>query len=187
MKRNLLTKTRLKPLLQRDKTKPLKYLTFEIIGNILIYLSGVLPFIHVLIDNKKLEEKFFGFSSIHKFAYSLGTHASLFFLVLGLLILIPILDKENVDFYKKSLKYSLLSPFISAVFFMVWVFIPGVNFNLLAYSFIALCISALVFYLTLQLVNYIQLLKTVFIYKEKLLSDGIDFIDSKLNNTGDVK
>jgi len=177
----------LKLLPQKGKSKPLRYLTFEIIGNILIYISGILPFLHVMIEDKPLEEKVFGYTSYHRFAYSLGTHASLLFVVLGLLILIPIFDTTNLNRYKNNLKYSLLSPFISAVFFMTWVFIPGVNFNLLAYVLIGFCVSAIAIFLTIKLMDYIKLLKVTFIYKEKLLSTGIDYIDSKISDTKDVK
>ena len=168
-----------KPLQQ--KGSPLKYLAFETLGNILIYLSGILPFIHVLIKDVKLEKKFFGFSSVHRFMYSLGNHASLLVLVVGILILIPIFDKDNIEAYKNNLKYSLLSPFISAVFFMTWVFIPGVNFNLLAYTFIGICVSAISVFLTLRLLDYIKILKVTFLYKEKLLEKGIDYVGSKIN------
>ncbi len=176
---NLLTKIKLK-LQQRRGNKSLKYLIFETLGNILIYISGILPFIHVLFSDQKLESKFFGYSSIHRFLYSAGTHASLLFLVLGLLILIPILSKDNIDYYKINLKYSLLSPFISAVFFMSWVFIPGVNFNILAYFFIGICISAISVFLILKLMDYIKLIKISFIYKERLLEEGLNYINSEI-------
>ncbi len=170
----------LRRLQQKDKINPLKYLTFETLGNTLIILSGVLPFAHVLIKDVKLPEKFFGYSSIHRFAYSLGNHLSLFFIVLGLLILIPIFDKDNINIYKNNLKFSLLSPFISATFFMTWVFIPGVNFNILAYTFIGLAISAISVFLVLKLMSYIKLLKITYIYKEKLLNKGLNYIDNNL-------
>ncbi len=176
---NLLTKIKLRLQLQKGN-KSFKYLTFETLGNVLIYISGILPFIHVLFPDDKLEEKFFGYSSIHRFLYSAGTHASLLFLVSGLLILIPILSKDNIEFYKINLKYSLLSPFICGVFFMSWVFIPGVDFNILAYLFIGLCISAISVFLILKLMNYIKLIKISFQYKERLLEKGLDFINSEI-------
>lgn len=179
---NLLTKIKLKRQQPKGKgKKSFKYLTFETLGNILIYVSGILPFIHVLFPDEKLDEKFFGFSSIHRFLYSAGTHASLLALVFGLLILIPILSKDNIEFYKINLKYSLLSPFISAVFFMSWVFIPGVNFNILAYTFIALCICSISVFLVIKLMDYIKLIKIAFTYKEKLLEEGLNFVNSELN------
>lgn len=150
-------------------------------------MSGILPFIHVLIKDEPLEKKFFGFSSIHRFAYSLGNHVSLLFIVLGLLLLVPLLDKNNIESYKNNLKYSLISPFISAIFFMSWVFIPGVNFNIMAYTFIGLCISSISLFLTIKLMFYIKLLKANFLYKEKLLSTGIDFIDKKIKKIENVE
>lgn len=177
---NLSTKMKLKLQQQKDRIKPLKYLTFELIGNILILISGILPFVHVFIEDVKLEHKFFGFSSIHKFSYSLGTHLSLFFIVLGLIVLIPTLDKNNIESFKNNLKYSLFSPFISAVFFMTWVFIPGVNFNFLAYTFMASCICFVSIFLVSKLRSYIKVLKMTFLYKEKLVDNGLSYLESKL-------
>lgn len=167
-------------LQQLSNKKAYTYLFYELFGNILIYLSGILPFVHVLIPDNKLENKFFGYSSIHRFAYSLGNHASMLFIVLGLLLLIPLLSESNVDYYRRNLKYALLSPFISAVFFLCWVFIPEVNFNILAYTFIGLCVSAISFFLTLKLMDYLSLVKLNYLYKEELLNKGIEYLDSKI-------
>ncbi|CAL2093196.1 membrane protein of unknown function [Tenacibaculum sp. 190524A02b] len=119
---------------------------------------------------------------MHRFLYSLGTHASLLFVIVGFLILLPLIDKDNINYYKNTLKFSLLSPFISAMFFMTWVFIPGVNFNLLAYVFIGLCVSFIAVYLIFKLMEYIKYLKVNFLYKEKLLEKGIEYVDSKINS-----
>ncbi len=153
-----MTKIKSKPQQQKDSIS-FKYLTIETIGNILIYLSGILPFIHVLVEDNPLPEKFFGYSSVHRFLYSAGTHASLLSLCIGLLFLITFLSEENVNHYKKSIKYSLLSPFISAVFFMCWVMIPDVNFNILSYLFIGLCVSGISVFLMFKLLDYVNLLR----------------------------
>lgn len=157
-----------------------RILTIETIGNVLIYLSGILPFVHVLVKDEPLPEKFLGYTSIHRFLYSAGTHSSLLFLTFGVLILVTFLTKDNVNHFKNSLKFSLLSPLVSASFFMSWVVIPDVDFNLIAYAFIGLCVSGFSVFSVLRFLDYVKLVKINYIYKEQLLDKGLEFVESSI-------
>ncbi|MEQ3501122.1 hypothetical protein ABMY20_15310 [Tenacibaculum sp. SSH1-16] len=157
-----------------------RILTIETIGNILIYLSGILPFVHVLVKDEPLNDKFLGYTSIHRFLYSAGTHSSLLFVTIGILILVTFLDNENISHFKKTLKFSLLSPLVSATFFMSWVVIPDVDFNLIAYIFIGLCISGFSVFSILRFLDYVKLVKIKYIYKEQLLDKGLEFVESSI-------
>jgi len=137
----------------------------------------MLPFIHVLVPDQVLEDGFFGFSSVHRFLYSAGVHVGLLFLVLGVIINVAVLTPEKITIIQRNLRWSLLSPFISGVFFMTWVFIPDVNYNLLAYIFIGGCICIIAVYALKKFITYIKILKLTLKYKERLVEEGLQFIE----------
>lgn len=179
------TKTKSKPQLQKEVKNPLRILAIEFLGNILIITSGILPFIHVIIPDKPLEDKFFGYTSVHRFLYSAGTHASLLLLTIGIFIIISLLDKnnENIKTLTKHLRLCLLSPFISAVFFMSWVFIPNVNYNILAYSFFGVLIILISILVLLKIREYLKYLKQVYDYKELVLNEGLEYLGNKIQKS----
>ncbi len=153
---------------QKAKNKyKLRCLTYEFLGSILIYASGVLPFSHVFIEDVLLKDEFFGYSSIHDFMLNMEIRLSIILLVIGFLILISIFQEDNLEAYKENLKLALLSPFISTIFFMTWVFIPGINFNILAYVFIGATVCAIVVFSTLKVKQYIQLFNLISLYEKK--------------------
>lgn len=184
MKQNTseLTKTKSKHQLQEEIKNPTKIFTYELLGNILIILSGVLPFVHVIVPDKPLEDKFFGYTSVHRFLYSVGTHSSLLFLAIGMFIIISILlKKEDIGLTLKYLKLSLYSPCLSAIFFVSWVFIPQINYNILAYIFFAILVIIIGTLMLLKIRNYLKYLRQVHDYKELLLNEGLEFVNHKLD------
>lgn len=147
----------------------------------LIILSGVLPFIHVLVPDEPLEDKFFGYTSIHRFLYSAGTHVSLLFLVLGVFLILHIFGKkENTRVTLKYLKLSLLSPFMSAVFFISWVFIPNVDYNLLSYTFFGIILIIISMFILFRIKEYLKYLREAYEYREVVVNESLEFISQKL-------
>lgn len=176
-----LTKTKSKLQQQKGIKSSQKVFNYEFLGNILIILSGVLPFVHVIIPDDPLEDKFFGYTSIHRFLYSAGTHASLLFLTLGIFIIIYIMgEKEDSKMTIKHFKLSLFSPFMSAIFFLSWVFIPNVNYNLLAYTFFGILVIITGILILNRVKHYLQYLKDSHDYKELVLNESLEFISQKL-------
>lgn len=133
----------------------------EKIGYFLILLSGILPFLHSFIKHEKLEERFFGFTSIQSFLYSFGVHLSILFLSVGMFFIISVPSTEGrYQTVQKYLRYALISPFVSAIFYSSWVFIPNVDYNFLAYVFLTifLCvISVLIFIKINKFINVSKL------------------------------
>ncbi len=170
--------------LQEDnlKNSTTKLLVLESIGFILILSSGILPFAHSFIKHKVLDEKLFGFTSVHTFMYSLGTHLSLLFLVLGVLLSISIIsNKEKYETIQRQMRYALLSPFISAVFYLSWIFVPNVNYDILAYIFLGLFISALSVFVYFKIHNNIKALKLIYRHRETVVLTSIDYLKSRLS------
>lgn len=185
MKQNILelTKTKSRHQLQEGIKNSSTIFNYEFLGNILIILSGVLPFIHVIIPDKPLEDKFFGYTSVHRFLYSVGTHGSLLFLALGVFIIAYIFSKKEESKYTlKHLRLSLYSPFLSALFFVSWVFVPQINYNFLAYIFFAVIIVLLGIIILYKVKEYLQYLKQVHDYKEMLLNEGLEFVNHKIDS-----
>ncbi len=148
----------------------------------LIILSGVLPFVHVLVPDEPLTDKFLGYTSVHRFLYSAGTHASLLFLALGVFIVVYILGKkEDSKITLKHLRLSMLSPFMSAIFFISWVFIPNVDYNLLAYTFFGILMIITGLFILYKVKEYLQYLRHVHDYKEMLLNEGLEFVNQKID------
>ena len=79
MRMDILTKTKSNQLTHKIQVK--KYFWLDLLGSCLILFSGLVPFSHILYPDKVLENKFFGFTSIHRFLYSLGVHLSVFFTI----------------------------------------------------------------------------------------------------------
>ncbi|WP_420571928.1 hypothetical protein [Kordia sp.] len=184
MKQNILesTKTKSKHQLQEEIKKSKRIFRYEFLGNMLIILSGVLPFIHVAIPDRPLEEKFFGYTSVHRFLYSVGTHGSLLFLSLGIFVIIAILmKKEDNNLSLRYLRLSLYSPFLSALFFVSWVFIPQINYNLLAYVFFAVTIVIIGIFALYKVKEYLQYLRQIHDYREMLLNEGLEFVNHKID------
>jgi len=182
MKQNTseLTKTKLK-LQQQEEIKSLKVFNYEFLGNILIILSGVLPFIHVIVPDVPLEDKFFGYTSMHRFLYSVGTHGSLLMFASGVFIILSILgNKEDNTITLKHLKLSIYSPCISAIFFISWVFVPEINYNLLAYLFFGVLVIIIGILILNRIKYYLQYLKESHDYKEMILNESLEFISQKL-------
>ncbi|WP_238528673.1 hypothetical protein U8527_08840 [Kordia algicida OT-1] len=149
----------------------------------LIILSGVLPFIHVIIPDEPLEDKFFGYTSVHRFLYSAGTHGSLLFTALGVFIIIYVLGKKNdpkITF--RHLKLSLLSPLMSSIFFISWVFIPNVDYNLLAYTFFGILVILVSMLVLNKVKGYLKYLRQIHDYKEMLLNEGLEFVNHKIDS-----
>lgn len=150
-------KTKLKPQIANDFDIGLpKTIFLEILGSSFILLSGLLPFVHIFVPDEPLEDKFFGFTSVHRFLYSAGSHSSLFFIVIGVGIIFGILNGENTTHVRKIIIYTLLSPFVSALFFLSWIFIPEVDYNSLAYGFIAFLIILISSGIMLKLVSFLK-------------------------------
>jgi len=149
-----------------------QHIILEIISHILIYLSGIIPFVHVLIPDIKLQKKFFGFSSIHTFMYSFGTHLSLLLLTVSFLLIFFTSSENNINSYKKNLKISLIPPIISSVFFTSWVFIPNIDYDLLAYTMIGLGVAIVALFLTFQLVLYS---KSLYFHRKEEIEENIRF------------
>ncbi|QHI36722.1 hypothetical protein IMCC3317_20920 [Kordia antarctica] len=185
MKQNTseLTRTKLKLQQQEENKSSQKVFNYEFLGNILIILSGVLPFIHVIVPDEPLVDKFFGYTSIHRFLYSVGTHGSLLLLASGVFIIIAILGKkEDNAITLKHLRLSLYSPCLSALFFISWVFIPDINYNLLAYVFFGIFVIIIGAYILFRVKEYLQYLRQVHDYKEMILNESLEFISHKLDN-----
>ncbi|GGX11235.1 helix-turn-helix domain-containing protein [Aquimarina muelleri] len=167
-----MTKTELSP--QEDnqeikiKNKGLNLFFIEKVGFLFILLSGLMPFVHSFVKDETPENKIFGFTGIQAFLYSLGVHLSILFLVIGILLIISVVNSPaRYKIVQNYLRYSLISPFISSIFYLSWVFIPDVDYNLLAYIFLSLFIcfiSLIIFY---QILRYINALKVD--YKNQLI------------------
>ncbi|WP_162144488.1 hypothetical protein [Aquimarina latercula] len=166
--------------LENDKRVNLFFI--ERLGYFLVLISGILPFLHSFIKHETLEEKLFGFTSVQSFLYSFGVHLSILFLVIGVLCSISVASSASkYKTIQSHLRYTLISPFVSAVFYNTWVFIPNVNYDLLAYIFLTLficSISVLIFY---RIYKYIETLKLVNKHKETVLNNGLTYLKSKLN------
>lgn len=176
-----LTKTKSKLQQQEEIKSAQKVFNYEFLGNILIILSGVLPFIHVIVPDEPLADKFFGYTSIHRFLYSVGTHGSLLLLALGVFIIISILGKkEDTSITLKHLRLSLYSPCISAIFFVSWVFVPQINYNLLAYLFFGVLVIITGILILNKVKEYLQYLRQSHDYKELVLNESLEFISQKL-------
>lgn len=176
-----LTKTKLKLQQQEGIKKPLKVFSYEFTGNILIILSGILPFIHVLVPDIPLQDKFFGYTSVHRFLYSVGTHGSLLLLGLGIFIIIQMLGKvENTKVTLRYLRLSLYSPCLSGLFFVSWVFIPQINYNILAYIFFVILIIITGILILNRFKDYLQYLKKAHEYRELVVNESLEFISQKL-------
>jgi uncharacterized membrane protein (GlpM family) len=130
------------------------------LGNTLIVLSGLLPFIHVLVPDVVTDEKVFGFSSWHRFLYSAGIHAGMLMFAFGMIILLSVLTERNVQEFRDRIIYCLLSPFMSAMFFMAWVFFPDIDYSVLAYLFIAMLIVGVSAAGIIQLIRFLTSLRT---------------------------
>lgn len=158
---NLSTKTKWKPLAEttEDLTKKESYIVIQILGNTLIVLSGLLPFIHVLVPDVVTDEKVFGFSSWHRFLYSAGIHAGMLMFAFGMIILLSVLTERNVQEFRDRIIYCLLSPFMSAMFFMAWVFFPDIDYSVLAYLFIAMLIVGVSAAGIIQLIRFLTSLR----------------------------
>lgn len=141
-----------------------------------------MPFVHSFVKHEVLEEKVFGFSSIHLFLYSFGVHLCAFLLVIGVLMTTSVANKPSrYQVIQNYLRYSLISPFISGIFYLSWVFIPDVNYNLLAYIFLALLICVISLLIFFRVLKYINTLKHVSRQKENILNDGMSYLKSKLH------
>lgn len=179
MKLNLSTKTKLSH--QEEETDNYKsYFRLYVLGNFFILLSGVLPFIHVFIPYKELDFKIFGYPSYQQFFYSAGTHFAFLLLVVGLLINLTSLTKENLSNFQKTIKYTLLSPLVSALFFLSWVFFPGVNYDVLAYVFLAAIITIFSAIIIYGLIKYIANIRKRIELREKVIKKTLDSIDKEL-------
>ncbi|WP_034230282.1 hypothetical protein [Aquimarina pacifica] len=146
------------------KNKSLKINLFfiEKLGFFLILISGLLPFVHTFVKKKILEDRFWGFSSVHQFLYSFGVHFSTFLLVVGVLLAISVVNSPTrYKIIQKYLRYAMVSPFVSGVFYLSWVFIPEVNYNYLAYTFLAFLICVLSLFVFREILKYISLQKKV--------------------------
>ncbi|MEW7289951.1 helix-turn-helix domain-containing protein [Aquimarina sp. 2304DJ70-9] len=158
------------------KNSTLSLLLIEKLGFLFILTSGVLPFVHSFVKHEVLEEKIFGFTSVHTFLYSLGVHLSVLFLVIGILMTVSVAnDSSKYRVIQRYLQYSLISPFVSAIFYFTWVFIPDVNYNLLAYIFLTLFICAISVIIFYRISKYINLLKSDY-------KDQLDFIKKTISS-----
>lgn len=154
----------------------------EKLGFFIILVSGIMPFVHSFVKHKVLEEKLFGFTSVHLFLYSLGVHLCAFFLVIGVLMIISVANNPTrYKIIQHYLRYALISPFVSGVFYLSWIFIPDVNYNLLAYVFLSLLICVISLFIFRSILNYINTLKNISKHKEDILNDGMSYLKSKLN------
>lgn len=153
----------------------------EKLGFFLILISGLMPFVHSFVEHKVLDEKIFGFSSVHLFLYSFGVHLGTFLLVIGVLLAVSVANTASrYNIIQNYLKYSLTSPFISGIFYLSWVFVPDVNYNLLAYIFLGLIISTISLLVFIKVLKYINTLKLLNKHKENVIKDGFTYLKSKL-------
>lgn len=165
----------------KSKNAGLTLLFVEKLGFLLILLSGLMPFVHSFVKHEVLEEKIFGFTSVHLFLYSLGVHLSILFLVIGVLLIISVVNSPaRYKIVQNYLRYSLISPFISSIFYLSWVFIPDVDYNLLAYIFLSLFICSISLIIFYQILRYINTLKLINKHRENVLKDGLSYLKSKL-------
>ena len=165
------------------KNKIEKLFLIERVGYLLILLSGLLPFLHSFVKFEKLENKIFGFTSIQSFLYSFGVHLSILCLTLGVLLSISaIADHQKYRAVQVHLRYALISPFISAIFYCSWVFIPNVNYDLLAYVFLSIFICAISLLIFKRISSYIESMKRLSRYRETVLNNGLSYLKSKLTN-----
>jgi len=168
--------------LYKELGKPNVTLFFiEKLGFLFILISGVMPFVHAFVKHKVLEEKIFGFDSYHILLYSLGVHLCVFLLVIGVLLTISIVDTPyRYKIIQRYLRYTMISPFVSGVFYLSWVFIPDVNYNYLAYVFLAMLVCVLSILIFFQVLRYIHTLKLANRHRETVVKDGLSYLESKL-------
>ncbi|WP_025742809.1 hypothetical protein [Aquimarina pacifica] len=153
----------------------------EKFGFLLILISGLMPFLHAFVKDEILENRFFGFTSYQTFLYSLGGHLCTFLLVIGILFTISTVSNlERFKVIQKYLQYTLLSPFVSGFFYLTWVFIPDVDYNYLAYTFVALFILGISFIIFRQIIKYINTLILINQHKETVIESGMSYLKSKL-------
>lgn len=183
MKHSLSTKTKLNHQEEAETDSFKSFFRLYLLGNLFILLSGVLPFIHVFIPYKELDIKIFGYPSYQQFFYSAGTHFAFLLLTVGLLINLTSLTKQNLNSFQNSIKYTLLSPLISALFFLSWVFFPGVNYDVLAYVFLAGILTILSVIILFGLIKYVANIRERVELQEKVIKKSLDSIDKKLTNT----
>ncbi len=165
----------------KTKNKGLTLFFIEKVGFLFILLSGLMPFVHSFVEREILTEKFFGYPSIQAFLYSLGVHLSILFLVIGVLLIISVVNSPaRYKIVQNYLRYSLISPFISSIFYLSWVFIPDVDYNLLAYIFLSLFICSISLIIFYQILRYINTLKLINKHRENVLKDGLSYLKSKL-------
>ncbi len=151
-----------------------KLFFIEKLGFFLILISGLMPFVHSFVKDEILENRFFGFTSYHTFLYSFGVHFGTILLTIGIVFVIAVLHNgERFIKIRKYLLYSLISPFISGVFYISWVFIPDVNYNLLAYIFLSLIICVICFIVFITILRYINSLNRISKEKKKSLNTNI--------------
>ncbi len=175
---NRLIKTKSK--LQQQKVDIRNIFITYFVGNLLILISGFLPFVHAFVKDVPLEDKIFGFTSVHRFLYSAGVHVAFLLLIIGVLVVINFSDKNNLNSIKKNLYFSMISPFISGVFFLTWVFIPNVNYNFLAYSSLGIIITLAIILISYFLYKHLKNLTYFFRYKEMILNEGLEILESNL-------
>ncbi|GAA4106205.1 hypothetical protein GCM10022393_00530 [Aquimarina addita] len=152
----------------------------EKIGYFLILISGVLPFVHSFIKHEVLDERLFGFTSVQSFLYSFGVHISILFLSVGIFFVTYIPSTE--DRYKevqKLLRYTLISPFASAIFYNTWVFIPNIDYNLMAYIFLSIFICVISIFIFFKINKAISISKVTYEGQLNRLRNSINSI--KLN------
>ncbi len=165
--------------LDHSKTEHL-YL-IERIGYFCILFSGLVPFLHSFVKFEKLEEKIFGFTSVQSFLYSFGVHLSILLLTVGVLFAISVgSSSSRYKIIQYHLKYALISPFVSAIFYCTWVFIPNVNYNLLAYVFLSIFICVISILIFHRITNYIEAIKIMIKHKEDVLNNGLNHLKTEL-------
>ncbi len=186
------TKKKLKHQEDKGKAKTLgesktqHLFLIERLGYLFILFSGLVPFLHSFVKFEKLEEKLFGFTSIQSFLYSFGVHLSILFLTIGVLFAISVGTSDSrYKVIQHHLRYALISPFISAIFYCTWVFIPNVNYDLLAYVFLTIFICVLSVLIYRRITNHIEAIKVLSEHKETVLNNGLSYLKTKLSKGGD--
>lgn len=166
--------------LNESKTEHLFFI--ERLGYFFILFSGLVPFLHSFVKFEKLEEKIFGFTSVQSFLYSFGVHLSILLLTIGVLFAISVGTSDNrYKSIQHHLRYALISPFVSAIFYCSWVFIPNVNYNFLAYVFLSLFICAISILIYRRATNYIESIKMLSKHRENVLNSGLSYLKTKLS------
>jgi AraC-like DNA-binding protein len=156
----------------------------EKLGFFFILVSGLMPFVHSFVKREILVEKFFGYPSIQAFLYSLGVHLCILFLTIGILMTISIANSAHrYRIIQNYLRYSLISPFVSGVFYITWVFVPDVDYNILAYIFLALIISIISIIILYRIYRYINVLKLDYNNQLTQIKDSISNIKINLTKT----